>query len=85
MNFGRTFAGNRVDNACSKGTSDVIPKKQPTILIKTREPTTEDTLSKLSHKDEIKTSTHSTKESDGKINELLSIYVFVKSEKLHRL
>lgn len=78
--LGRSFGSSRSDSSSSKGNIDTAPKKQPTILIKTREPTTEDILSKAaSQKEETKTSTPA-KENEGKIVYfVLNLYIFFTS------
>lgn len=78
--FGRSFGSNRSEGT-NKGIVDVTPKKQPTILIKTREPTNEDALSKVSQKEEIKASAPSTKENEGK-SSFIFIILFLSNVKL---
>lgn len=58
------MSGIRSDSSTSKLVTDSTPKKQPTILIKTREPTNEDTLSKTVQKEETKTNIPTSKEND---------------------
>lgn len=63
--FGRNFANNRSESN-SKKILEVAPKKQPTILIKAREPTNEEPLPKSCQKEETKASVPTSKDTEGK-------------------
>lgn len=85
--FGRAFAGNRSESTTSKPVTDSTPKKQPTILIKTREPTNED-VSKSSQKEETKANVPSSKENEGNLSfyctdQFLVIFILYELQVIH--